>query len=49
MTQEQKDQIIEWVQLYLSEWENSECIEQGDPNDAVELMCNIADLINPIR
>jgi hypothetical protein len=49
-TDEQKNEVIKTITEYLQEYGNSECIAQGDSAQirAIEIMCEIADIVNPI-
>jgi hypothetical protein len=48
---EQKERVIEMISEYLQDYGNSECIAQGDSAQirAIEIMCDIADMVNPIK
>jgi hypothetical protein len=50
-TEDTKAKVIEMLDEYFNEHGNSECIAQGDSAQirAIEIMCEIADIINPIN
>jgi hypothetical protein len=48
---EQKEKVIKLLSMYLQEYGNSECISQGDgaQHRAIEIMCEIADIVIPVE
>lgn len=50
-TEEIKEKVIDMLDTYFDEYGNSEGIAQGDNAQfrAIEIMCEIADIIDPIN
>lgn len=50
-TEQTKDKVIEILVTYFTQYGNSECIAQGIEAQirATEIMCEIADMVNPIN
>lgn len=50
-TEATKAKVIDMLDEYFDKYGNSECIAQGDGAQirAIEIMCEIADIIDPIK